>query len=153
MNYINFQWKTSTYHLSVLHLMTLRKKQKLLQNKERNQLTATASIVLWGRGKKKDKGDFSYFKKWTDAKIPQMQTCSVMETVPSGHNTTFVPLRYTKSECKRILTKELASSCLTHKKTTGKRRKELHPGGRGSLQRALNSQADLLTKLIAFWVG
>lgn len=66
--------------------------------------------------KKKDKGDFSYFKKWTDAKIPQMQTCSVMKTVLSGHNTTFTPLRHTKSECKHILTKELASSCLTHKK-------------------------------------
>lgn len=48
-----------------------------------------------------------------------MQTCSVMETVPSGHNTTFTPLRHTKSECKHILTKELASSCLTHKKNQG----------------------------------
>lgn len=94
MNYINFQWKTSTYHLSVLHLMTLRKKQKLLQNKERNQLTATASTVLWGRGKKKTKETFLILKSELMLKSPKCRPVqswrqSPQVTAPPLHPETY----------------------------------------------------------------
>lgn len=94
MNYINFQWKTSTYHLSVLYLMTLRKKQKLLQNKERNQLTATASIILWGRGKKKTKETFLILKSELMLKSPKCRPVqswrqSPQVTAPPLHPETY----------------------------------------------------------------